>query len=58
MSESAAAALPGLCLARQLRLEQPALSIVVLDPNIPPLTDAAWKEGELTVEFGAHYLAE
>ena len=50
--------LAGLCLARQLRLEQPALSIVVLDPNIPPLPEAAWKVGESTVEFGAHYLAE
>ena len=58
MSECSAAASPGLCLARQLRLEQPALSIVVLDPNIPPLPEAAWKVGESTVEFGAHYLAE
>lgn len=52
------AGLAGLCLARQLRLEQPDLSVVVLDPNIPPLPEAAWKVGESTVEFGAHYLAE
>ena len=52
------AGLAGLCLARQLRLEQPDLSVVVLDPNTSPLPEAAWKVGESTVEFGAHYLAE
>jgi flavin-dependent dehydrogenase len=52
------AGLAGLSLARQLRLEQPDLSLAVLDPNIPPLPEAAWKVGESTVEFGSHYLAE
>jgi flavin-dependent dehydrogenase len=48
----------GLCLARQLRLEQPELSVALVDPNVSPLPAAAWKVGESTVEFGAHYLAE
>ncbi len=52
------AGLAGLCLARQLRLEQPGLSVALLDPDTPPFPEAAWKIGESTVEFGAHYLAE
>jgi flavin-dependent dehydrogenase len=50
--------LAGLCLARQLRLEQPDVSVAVVDPSVSPLPKAAWKVGESTVEFGAHYLAE
>lgn len=50
--------LAGLCLARQLRRELPALSVVVLDMLERPLPEAAFKVGEATVEMGAHYLAE
>lgn len=52
------AGLAGLTLARQLHLEQPALSVALLDQQTSPLPEAAWKVGESTVEFGAHYLAE
>src|SRR5579862_5788728 len=52
------AGLAGLCLARQLHLEQPGLSVALLDATVGPLPEAAWKVGESTVEFGAHYLAE
>jgi flavin-dependent dehydrogenase len=52
------AGLAGLCLARQLRLELPELSVALIDPHLPPLPEAGWKVGESTVEFGAHYLAE
>lgn len=51
------AGLAGLTLARQLRLDQPQLSVALLDPNLARLPQAAWKVGE-TVEFGAHYLAD
>jgi flavin-dependent dehydrogenase len=52
------AGLAGLCLARQLRLEQPEVSVALVDPYVSPLPAAAWKVGESTVEFGAHYLDE
>jgi flavin-dependent dehydrogenase len=52
------AGLAGLCLARQLRLELPELSVALIDTHLPPLPEAGWKVGESTVEFGAHYLAE
>ena len=52
------AGLAGLSLARQLTLEQPTLSIALLDRQVSPLPEAAWKVGESSVEFGAHYLAE
>lgn len=52
------AGLAGLTLARQLRLEQPDVSVAILDPHVAPLPEAAWKVGESTVEFGAHYLVE
>jgi flavin-dependent dehydrogenase len=52
------AGLAGMGLARQLRIEQPDLTIALLDPQVPPFPDAAWKIGESTVEFGSHYLAD
>jgi flavin-dependent dehydrogenase len=52
------AGLAGLCFARQLRLEQPDLTVALIDPNVAPLPEAGWKVGESTVEFGAHYLTE
>lgn len=52
------AGLAGLSLARQLTLEQPTLSIALLDRHESPLPVAAWKVGESTVEFGAHYLSD
>ena len=52
------AGLAGLALARQLGLNQSEISVALLDPNVPPLPQAAWKVGESTVEFGAHYLAD
>ncbi len=33
-------------------------AVALLDPDTPPFPEAAWKIGESTVEFGAHYLAE
>lgn len=50
--------LAGLTLARQLSLEMPELSVVVVDRLERPLPDAAFKVGESTVEVGAHYLGE
>lgn len=52
------AGLAGLSLARQLQLEQPGVSVALLDPHTRPLPEAAWKVGESSVEFGAHYYAE
>ena len=50
--------LAGLTLARQLSLQQPNLSIAVLDRLRRPLPEAAFKVGESTVEVGAHYFGE
>ncbi len=50
--------LAGLCLARQLRREQPQLSIVVIEKSRRPLPQAAFKVGESSVEVGAYYLAQ
>lgn len=50
--------LAGLCLALQLRGEQPDMDIVVLERTAHPLPLAAHKVGESTVEIAAHYLAE
>lgn len=49
--------LAGLTLARQLKLEMPNISIVLLDRLARPLPQAAFKVGESTVEVGAFYLA-
>jgi flavin-dependent dehydrogenase len=48
--------LAGLTLALQLRAEQPALSLTVLERQAHPVPEAAHKVGESTVEIGAHYL--
>ena len=50
--------LAGLTLAIQLRRQQPALEITVLERRNHPVREAAFKVGESTVEIGAHYLAE
>ena len=47
--------LAGLCLARQLRLEQPALRVALVDKLARPLPEAAHKVGESSVELGSHY---
>lgn len=47
--------LAGLALARQIALEGPAISILILDPLSRPLPDAAFKVGESTIETGAYY---
>lgn len=50
--------LAGLCLARQVKLQQPQWSVALLDPVERPLPEAGHKVGESTVELGAYYLAE
>ncbi len=49
--------LAGLCLARQLRMESPELSVAVVEAMPDPLPDAAHKVGESLAETGAHYLS-
>ena len=49
--------LAGQCLARQLKLAKPALSVAVVDFERRPLPEAAFKVGEATSELGAHYFA-
>jgi flavin-dependent dehydrogenase len=48
--------LAGGCLARQLRLEAPALRVLVAEKRQHPVPEAAFKVGESSVEIGAHYL--
>jgi flavin-dependent dehydrogenase len=50
--------LAGLCLSKQLKDADPALSVLVIDPTPVPLPKAAHKVGESSVEVGAYYLAE
>lgn len=50
--------LAGLSLARQLKMREPALSILVIERRAHPVPHAAHKVGESTVEIGAHYFAE
>jgi flavin-dependent dehydrogenase len=47
--------LAGGCLARQLRLEAPALRVLVVEKRAHPVPEAAFKVGESSVEIGAHY---
>ncbi|XWK89436.1 MAG: FAD-dependent monooxygenase [Phormidium sp.] len=49
--------LAGLTLARQLKLQKPSISVLVLDKMARPLPEASFKVGESTVEVGAFYLA-
>jgi flavin-dependent dehydrogenase len=48
--------LAGLTLARQLKLNFPDISVLLLDKLARPLRIAALKVGESTVEVAAHYL--
>ncbi|HET6255342.1 MAG TPA: NAD(P)/FAD-dependent oxidoreductase [Puia sp.] len=50
--------LAGLCLARQLKLENGDISVLVLEKNRFPLREAAHKVGESTVEIAGFYLRE
>jgi len=52
------AGLAGLTLARQIKLEQPERTVVLIERAARPLTLAAHKVGESSVELGAHYLGE
>ena len=47
--------LAGLCLARQLTREAPALRVFVAEKRPHPVPEAAFKVGESSVEIGAHY---
>jgi flavin-dependent dehydrogenase len=47
----------GQCLARQVKLARPELSVVLADFETRPLPEAVFKVGEATSELGAHYLA-
>src|SRR3546814_6966746 len=49
--------LAGLTLAIQLRRQDPALRVTVVERNAHPVREAAFKVGESTVEIGAHYFA-
>jgi flavin-dependent dehydrogenase len=50
--------LAGLCLAKQLRNTDPALTVLVCERDRSPLPDWAFKVGESTVEVGAYYLSD
>lgn len=50
--------LAGLTLALQLKRQDPALAITVLERRRHPVREAAFKVGESTVEIGAHYFSE
>ena len=50
--------LAGLTLARQLRLELPDVSVVVIDRLTSPLPEAAFKVGESSNELGSYYFGQ
>ena len=50
--------LAGLCLARQLRREQPELRVLVAEKKTHPVPEAAHKVGESSVEIAAHYFSQ
>jgi flavin-dependent dehydrogenase len=50
--------LAGLCLARQLHLEAPDLSVLVVEKRRHPAPEAAFKVGESSVEIAAHYFSK
>lgn len=50
--------LAGLSLAIQLKRQDPAIDVLVLERRTHPVPEAAFKVGESTVEIGAHYFAE
>lgn len=47
--------LAGLCVALQLRQQQPGTSVLVIEKKAHPVPEAAHKVGESSVEIGAHY---
>ena len=49
--------LAGLTLALQLKQQDPALAVTVLERRAHPVREAAFKVGESTVEIGAHYFS-
>jgi flavin-dependent dehydrogenase len=50
--------LAGLCLARQLKLENSAISVLILEKSLFPVREAAHKVGESTVEIAGFYFRE
>lgn len=50
--------LAGLALARQLKLELPALSVAVIERQTRPLPEAAFKVGESSIELGTYYYGQ
>ncbi|HXB34445.1 MAG TPA: NAD(P)/FAD-dependent oxidoreductase [Puia sp.] len=50
--------LAGMCLARQLKLENNAISVLILEKNPFPVREAAHKVGESTVEIAGFYFRE
>lgn len=50
--------LAGMCLARQLKLENSGISVLILEKNRFPLREAAHKVGESTVEIAGFYFRE
>lgn len=49
--------LAGLTLALQLKRQDPDIDVLVLERRAHPVSEAAHKVGESTVEIGAHYFA-
>ena len=49
--------LAGLTLALQLKRQDPAIDVAVIERRAHPVPEAAFKVGESTVEIGAHYFA-
>jgi flavin-dependent dehydrogenase len=50
--------LAGLCLARQLKLQNAGISVLILEKSRFPLREAAHKVGESTVEIAGFYFRE
>src|ERR1700732_3245333 len=50
--------LAGLCLARQLKLENSGINVLILEKNGFPVREAAHKVGESTVEIAGFYYRE
>jgi flavin-dependent dehydrogenase len=50
--------LAGMCVARQLKLENSTISILILEKNRFPVREAAHKVGESTVEIAGFYFRE
>src|SRR6202161_4840190 len=50
--------LAGMCVARQLKLENSGISVLILEKNRSPVREAAHKVGESTVEIAGFYFRE